>query len=362
MHYITESEYMTSPELLESRADHPSYEQVAELDPLEVDKIMEYLPQLNAEQDVEAIHEATVYATENAAGLMIPTRSDALASIRDLDFLASSVLRHGEQPLETVPGLESQLIRLGKVAKTVPRGTVFTYAAANPVGERRRSFTGTEAEEAFIEAVTRSIVMLDGAVDAIGKTSLRNDARLAEVLSGSSVAMDEMIDSIVQVRRTVTPEFFTFQMRPFFEPLVIDGESLTGAGGAQMQLVAVDRMLWGCEDKDPDYEAFFAENWQYLTPAQQNALDGYLRLNGGRSIVGWLAANPEASDETRGATVDLLKKIKKFRYPHRRIAQDNFKLRPSDAVGSGTYTPDILDVLIDKTAAAITRVEETRNA
>lgn len=349
-------------ERLQTCETYPSYEQVASLDPLKTDQIMEYLPELNSQGDIDAIREATQYATAGTEALAMPSRAEALATIRDLDFLASSLMRHGEQPLDTIPGLEAQLIRMGAVANTVPRGTVFTYAAANPNGERRRSFTGSHEEEAFIDSVTRSIIALDGAVEGLGKTSLGNDARLSQALWRSGEAMDEMIDSIVQVRRTVSPEFFTFQMRPYFEPLVINGESLTGAGGAQMQLVAVDRMLWGCEDKSPDYEGFFAENFIYLTPVQQEALSDYVRVNGDKSIVGWLNENPGQYPETTDAAIDLLKKIKKFRYPHRRIAQDNFKLRPNDAVGSGTYQPAILDVLIEKTEASIGILEESRHA
>jgi hypothetical protein len=323
---------------------------------------MVYLPELNAQGAVEAIVEATVYATGNAASLASPSRADALASIRDLDFLASSVLRHNQNPLEIVDRLEEQLVRLGGVAKSVPRGTVFTYAAANPSGERRRSFTGTQEEEVFIGAVIRSILALDGAMDGVGQIALSNVAGLQEVLVGSSVAMDEMIDSIVEVRRTVSPEFFSFQMRPYFESLVIDGQKLTGSGGAQMQLLAVDRMLWGCEDDDSGYNDFFDDNWRYLTPVQQGALDNYLRLNGGRSIVSKLTDGSEVSNDTRDAAIGLLKKIKKFRYPHRKIAQDNFRLRPSDAVGSGSFKPDILDVLIEKTETSISLIEGAKNA
>lgn len=344
------------------RESYPSYEDVASIDPLKTDQIMEYLPELNRQGDVDAIREATAYALAGTEALTVPTRAEALAAIRDLDFLASSVLRHGEQPLDTVPGLEEQFIRMGSIANTVPRGTVFTYAAGNPSGERRRSFTGSNEEEVFIDSVTRSIIALDGAVEGLGQTSLENDAALGQSLWRSGEAMDEMIDSIVQVRRTVSPEFFTHQMRPYFEPLVINGENLTGAGGAQMQLVAVDRMLWGCEDKTPDYEGFFAENFIYLTPAQQEALSDYAHTNGDKSIVSWLSENQGQYPETTDAAIDLLKKIKKFRYPHRRIAQDNFKLRPKDAVGSGTYQPDILDVLIEKTETSIAMLEEARNA
>lgn len=341
-----------------SDIDQPSYEQVAALDPLRLDTVIEYLPKMNADADTEAIFETTGYATNNAAELNIPSRSTALAAIRDLDFLASSLLRHGISPLDAIPGLEEQFVRLGAVADTVPRGTVFTYAAANPTGDRRRSFTGTMEEDAFIEAVTAGVVSLDTAVEAMGQTDLNDEAAMIDALTQSSEAMDTMVASIVNVQRVVSPEFFTFQMRPFFEPLVINGKSLTGAGGAQMQLIAVDRMLWGFEEKDPMYEGFFAENWQYLTPKQQGAVSSYVKQNDEVSIVRWLQESSDASNETRDATLTLLKKIKKFRYPHRKVARDNFKLRSDDAVGSGTYTPDILDLLIEKTGDAIDQVEE----
>lgn len=349
-------------ECLLSREKYPSFEQVSSIDPLEVDQVMSYLPEMNRQGDVKEIHEAAQYAVSGAEDLTAPTRTEALASIRDIDFLASSLLKHGEQPIVSIAGMEEQFIRMGKIANTVPRGTVFTYTAGNPSDERRRSFTGSNEEEVFIDSVARSIIALDDSVMGLGQTSLMNDAGLYTALLQSGEAMNEMIDSIVQVKRTVSPDFFTFQMRPFFEPLVIDGESLTGAGGAQMQLLAVDRMLWGCEDKSPEYEEFFAKNYIYLTPTQQEALVDYACINGNKSIVSWINDNPGKYPEITDATVDLLKKIKKFRFPHRRIAQDNFKLRPSDAVGSGNYKPDILDLLIEKTKASIVLLEKSNNA
>lgn len=348
-----------SIETLPRNHEFPTYDEVAKRDPLGLDPIMAALPDLNAHEDVEGLREVTLHASDTLRDQRLSDPADALAVIRDVDFLTSSLLRYGVNPFECAPELEDDLIRTSRVANTIPRGTVFTYAAANPSGERRRSFTGSVEEDVFISAVTRSVIALDDSVDRMGGISpLSTDQQLQAVLADSSSAMDEMVRSIIEVKRTVSPEYFTNNMRPYFESLEIGGRSYTGSGGAQIQLVAIDFMLWGCEDNDPDYLKFFEENLLYLTPVQQRSLEQYLRVNGEKSLVSLVSEDYE--DNTRQATIDLLRKIKKFRYPHRKVAQDNFKLRPDDAVGSGSYKPDILDILIDKTELAIEKVEEAR--
>jgi monodechloroaminopyrrolnitrin synthase len=347
-----------SIDTLPKNPEFPLYEDVARRDPLGIDLAMAELPDINSRADTDSIKRMLRHTSDILRDHPLDNPADALAIIRDADFLTSSLLRHGENPFKETPELEEKLIQAGSVANTVPRGTVFTYAAANPTGERRRSFTGSTEEDAFISAVTRSVVALDGAVDKIGGISLfSTDQQLQEALTNSSQAMDEMIRSIVEVMRVVPPEYFTNHMRPYFESLTIGGKNYTGSGGAQIQLVAIDFMLWGCEGNDPEYLTFFEENVGYLTPTQQKSLEAYLKSNGEKGIVSLVTEGQEFEDASRQATVDLLKKIKKFRYPHRKVAQDNFKLRPDDAVGSGSYKPDILDVLIDKTQGAIERIE-----
>lgn len=343
-------------ENLKLKLDFPSYEEVAKRDPLGVDRAMQVLPNLNAEGNVGGLEIITREALGESQRQQDLSQIDALAIIRDMDFLTSSLLRHGVQPLDLIPELEEELLRISGIAKTVPRGTVFTYAAANPEKERRRSFTGTAEEDVFISAVARSIIALDDAVNEISTASVCNG--LVTALNSSSVAVDEMVGSIIEVKKTVTPEFFSSQMRPYFESLTIGDKQYTGSGGAQIQLVAIDFMLWGCDEQDPDYVAFFEENVGYLAPVQQRAIESYLRANDEKGLINIITQNTEVGDESRQAAADLLRRIRKFRYPHRKIAQDNFELRPDDAVGSGSYKPDILDVLIDKTEKAIAQIEE----
>jgi hypothetical protein len=339
---------LTSPEKL-------TYDDIARLDPLDLDGIMPYLPELNREGNADGIHRVLVGCIETSRR-DVKTTSDAVAALRDIDFLASSLIKHNIDPLINTPGLEDEMIRLGRLGNMVPRGTVFTYAVINPKGERGRSFTGTYEEAEFIEAVRNGTLALDQAVVSMSKQSLTNDGALGISLYESAAAMDIMVDSIVEVRRKVSPEFFSNEMRPYFESLTIGGNKLTGSGGAQMQLLALDRMLWGNGDDDTEYQGFYEENNIYLTPMQQDALAMFLEHNNQQTIVGWLESHPEGYDNTREGALELLKKIKKFRYPHRRVAQDNFKIRPADSVGSGSYKPDILDILIAKTELALTRI------
>jgi acyl-CoA reductase-like NAD-dependent aldehyde dehydrogenase len=69
---------------ISERESYPSYEDVASIDPLKTDQIMEYLPELNRQGDVDAIREATAYALAGTEALAVPTRAEALAAINEL--------------------------------------------------------------------------------------------------------------------------------------------------------------------------------------------------------------------------------------------------------------------------------------
>lgn len=69
-------------------------------------------------------------------------------------------------------------------------------------------------------------------------------------------------------------------------------------------------------------------------------------------------SNGEDMAEVLISLVGLSKMIRKFRYPHRKVAEDNFKIRPDGSVGSGSYTPAILTDLIHTTEARIARMQE----
>ena len=332
-----------------------AYADIAELDPLDLDHAMRELPNWNIHGLTDAILDRAGKSVTTAG--KISARGDAVAALRDLDFLAGSLVKHGIDPVQSVSGLETELLRLGAIAETVPRGTVYTYSVINPVDERMRTFTGSVEEKEFIGAVRVGTLALDQAVTNISCSLESPDSALSEALASSATNMDTMIASILKVREKVSPQFFTHEMRPFFDPLKIGGEKFTGAGGAQMQLIAVDRMLWGIDDSSEDYEAFYEENERYLTPAQRDSVNQFAQQGKGESLLTLFEKNPEKYPLSIEQAASLLRKIRKFRYPHRKVAQDNFNIRKAGSVGSGSYTTGILDVLIDKTEHAMHRLE-----
>lgn len=344
-----------SPEKLQE-----DYQRVANLDPLSLDAVMTRIPSLNTRGDVEALVAITNQAVSNVKFDAL-SRFDSLAALRDLDFLLSSVVRHDPTATSRIHGLDDMLTSLAVNADSVPRGTVYTYAIANPQGARRRTFTGTPEEESFIEAVANGTIALDNALVEMANSAGGSDAQMVAALLKTTESLDVMIESILSVRKVISPQFFTDEMRPYFEPLRVAGKKYTGAGGAQLQLVALDFMLWGYDDDDEIYREYLVENWQYLTPAQKSAAEVFVQRQQG-SLLNDILSHPEGeTSDILNPTIEVLRKLRKFRYPHRKVAQDNFKIRADDAVGSGAYNTSILDVLIEKTESAMKRLEDNKH-
>lgn len=343
---------MYTPERQQSSLD--LYHESSFMDPLQLDEVFSALPSFNSSEDVatlsQILNSSVTKAYEADVTYSIPK---SLAALRDLDFLASSYLRHRRDPIKDIAGLEGLLVELGNKAGTVPRGTVTTYALANPKGDRQRSFTGDYKESLFINAVREtSLVLEDSLQEFIHESPVAALAKFDQNL-------DVAIESIVSVMRAIPPEYFTTEMRPYFDPLTINGERYLGAGGAQLQFVAFDYILWGADESDPTYLRYFNENYDYLTPSQKSATKQILDKYDQNTLLQHIALNNDKEAAT--AAMGALKKMKKFRYPHRKLAQDNFKVRKPGQVGSGSYTTDILDVLLRKTEQAIEVAEGTIN-
>ncbi len=338
--------------------EQPRYEEIAAKDPLDLDERLGSLPLCNHEGDTAAIQEWLTDSSLRLADQPLHSADVAFAALRDLDFLAASLIRHGINPIETTPYLEENLLSLSRTTGSVPRGTVYTYAAANPTGERQRTFTGTFEEDTFIDAVRSGMLGLDTASNALSHLELQGATvdNVQHSVHETVKALDRMTTAIVAVHRHVSPDFFTHQLRPYFEPLIIGNQSFSGAGGAQMQLLAIDRMLWGIDDPDPVYREFYDESYPYLTPVQKEGLARFERLNDGTSLLSH--ALRAGDSEIAAACLDAMRSIRRFRYPHKKVADDNFKLRSETAVGSGSYRPDILGHLIAKTEVYIAQLEE----
>jgi hypothetical protein len=56
----------------------------------------------------------------------------------------------------------------------------------------------------------------------------------------------------------------------------------------------------------------------------------------------------------------MLAALLKFRWPHKRVAEANMRLRPPEAQGSSGYTVEVLEILLEKTLEAHNRVKSLR--
>jgi len=338
------------------------YKKTTELDPLNIDADLFHLPEYNAKTNVLMVRRLGHKAVSNFRKNDTGNSEEAYAALRDLDFIASSLDRHGLNPMTEVEGLEEAMIWAGLVGDSAPRGTITTYAGVNPYGERRRSFTGTEEEDIFIDSLKVSFDDLELAMNGLARlTSQSNDIDFMHSLDKSTSAMQTMTNSTVSVIRSIPPTVFTGQIRPYFEPLDVGGKSYVAANGSQLQLVGIEKMVYGTGGVDSVESDFSEENMPYLNSAQRSKLQVFGEINQGKDVLAMIEERRDKGEDMSEVLVSLAaltKMIRKFRYPHRKVAEDNFKLRPDGSVGSGSYTPAVLTDLIHTTEARIAHVQE----
>ena len=292
----------------------------------------------------------------------------AMAAARDLNMIASAVTRFGI-PMHTVPQLESFLILLAEKTREVPTDTVFGYGARNPKGNRRRSFTRTSEEDVFIDSFTEgmnSLIVTLAALETVQTMSLAN-GRYPLLVREAMYGFQKMSESILNVRKHITPDFFTHKLRPFFEPKTIRGKTYFAAGGAQMPVTVIDLILWGIEDSDRVYVGYRSENLRYLPRFYQTQVESIFQSPSIQQTVrvelsGDVPINVKEKMQTSlNALKELADQIIRFRAPHFGVAKANMKIRSAGSVGSGGYDIFILQHLIDRTKkfkASLTELEK----
>jgi len=337
-----------------------NYQKIAGLDPLGIDEDIFDLPQLNRTCNSTQLVNLGAKMARSFYDIGLGTAEEGYAALRDLDFVASSLDRAGVNPFSYVPRLEEAMLDAGDMAESVPRSTITTYAGANPDGVRRRSFTGSQEEDVFIASLRTSFDELEVALVGLGRLKKEEQAHAyAGTLDISANAVQTLVASMVKVKRTISPEFFTHNIRPFFDPLTIGGRVYAAAGGGQLQLVGIERIAFGVNGVDLINYKFFEENLPYLNVLQRNKIQEFLRNHNDMSILDQVQEgqfDQGDNDDVAIALLSLARMIKKFRYPHRKVALDNFALRSPGSVGSGSYTPTILAELIDETENQILQI------
>jgi monodechloroaminopyrrolnitrin synthase len=319
------------------------------------------LPRLNNAADKKALLEFSLSTIDgqNITSLSLP---EAQALQRDVGFMAASLVRHGYQTTDT-PQIMDVLIQTSAVTQEVPRDTVYSYTIRNPKGDRMRTFTGSDEERVFIEATGNAAVITEQAIKVLAQAQdldVRSEEFFKAVLSGKQAAQ-EMVRAIITARRSITPDFFTNELRPYFPPMEIKGTTYFAPGGSQLPILLIDQVVWGADIDDPDYREYLDDNLQYLPPELRKLSD---RIGSTSSLIGRIESesvngtSPETHESTT-ALIDLLDTTISFRYPHLKIAEDNMRIRPEGSLGSGGYDLEILRKLIAHTQSARERLKAT---
>lgn len=333
---------------------------VSTLDPLDLDSefISGGFSKAATSTDPELIKKfaGTVAASVRHSLVKSLDEVSAMAAARDLNMIASAITRFG-LPLHHFPHLEEMLLTLAEITHEVPTDTVFGYGLRNPSGPRQRSFTKTKEESLFIESFSDGMVGLVAAIAGLETVQCMEitNPRFPELMAESSQHLRLMQQAIADVRRAVTPDFFTRKLRPFFDPKTIRGRTYFASGGAQMPVTMIDLILWGVEDTDRTYIAYRNENLQYLPRAYRSKIEVimskpsivrsvFAQVNAGFSFS---VANV-AQDSIRSLQ-DIADALLSFRAPHLAVAKANLRIRATGAVGSGGYDAEILQYLIRKT-------------
>ncbi|MGA5192342.1 monodechloroaminopyrrolnitrin synthase PrnB family protein [Streptomyces exfoliatus] len=304
-------------------------EDIRAADPLGADALLAAVPAMNAAADVPALTvalRALLPDQDRAAEWSV---DGALAAMRDLGILLGSLKRHGVQPLAAVPEALPVLELLARRTDMVPRDTVHHYTTWNPVGHRRRSYTGHPTEALLQESVRMVLPGLVAALDDCGRI-----ARLEPYDPGFAAALDRvarhvraMVDSIDLTVARVSPEYFALTLRPYYEEIEIAGRAYLGPAAAQVPLWLVDLTLWQCDRPDPAYDAFLAEAVPYALPAWRAF---HARHRGGVSAVSKLSAAvswegadrlPPSLTASAEALGRVLRVLKTFRARHLGIAR-----------------------------------------
>jgi monodechloroaminopyrrolnitrin synthase len=310
---------------------------IAEADPLGADEAFLRLPGLNEHKDTEGIREALQQVVTRAQSLPELNFIHCSSAIRDISMLGGSLVRFAIEPADSVPDFSEALKVLSAyVAAQIPRDSFIDYTSRNPVDSRERTFTSLPQEKIFIDGLRRGMAALDSCLEnvMIACAYPFSSKEFAANFRSATDSFQIMIDSIVRVKRGITPEVFTHQIRPFFEPFRVGDRAYSAPSGAEMPILNIDQIIWGADCEDELYATYFRANMIRLPAIYQEISQTF---TGQKSLITLLkdhlaSGMPFSYEEHMSIQMlhHLLTRMYSFRMPHYRVAEDNVKLRQQE--------------------------------
>ncbi|WP_268905930.1 monodechloroaminopyrrolnitrin synthase PrnB family protein [Citreicoccus inhibens] len=337
---------------------------VAALDPLNAVATLRRLPVLNQQRDVPgvlALLQGLLPKLELAERWEF---LDAAAAMRDIGFFLGSLKRHGHEPVEVVPGLEPILLALARTTQLPPRETLLHVTVWNPSADHlERRYTTCADEIHLLESVRISMAALDAAILRtvdLHDVSL-DSAEFAPRCDEITELLKKMVDSIVYAYRNISPRNFMHELRPYYEPIRVGGQSYLGPGAVEMPLFVLEHVLWGARSEHANYKDFKETYLPYVLPRFRDIYRQFLHQPSVLDRVLEQVGSPPALTERHRAGLKALDKIfdvlLRFRAPHVKLAEQAYLAeREAHSVGSGGYAPSMLDELLALTREARLRL------
>lgn len=331
---------------------------VSRLDPLHCDSDMAELPAWNQTRNIDAIAAAAVRIAPSLESIQGMTDQEARAALRDLGMLLVSIKRHGTEPETIIPDVTPSLLALGAQTQMVPRETIMHYSVWNPDGGRQRCFTNLRDEVKIIQGTKMAVPGLERAIFALTELyyCAPHSPDFATYANLVYTNINAMVKAIVFSIVNVNPRVFAAELRPYYDPFIINGIEYMGAGAVQLPLFVFDYILWSSDCNDSTLITFQEENIHYCIPAFRKL---FFSFKGKPSLAQKLChiiqnSHSCSSDIRQSAqsVVDIFDTLIRFRTPHKSLAYRAFSHRNDTAVGSGGYRPNILDHILELTLKA----------
>lgn len=344
---------MHAPHTESDLASRDARSRIGVLDPLRADEVLAHLPVMNARGDVLALTRALADLLPSDYHLSRLRTDECVAAMRDLGMFLGSLRRHGVEPADVVAELEPVLLELGRRTRMTPRDTVYHYTYWNPVGVRRRTYTGDPEESALIDSTRITLGPLADAVELCRQLSVMDVEDMSGPLCALATHVRSFGESMRTLRGRLTPEYFAATMRPYFQPVRVGGRPYAGPAGSQVPLFLVDIVVWAADQGSPEFTEFHQHATPYLVPAWRDLPDRWTRTP---SVVTRIAAamrlRDPAAEQTARACADVLRALIEFRGKHivfaRKAYDPDIGLFPS---GSGGGTVRLLDTILHLTMA-----------
>jgi len=345
------------------------HDQICLLDPLGFDNTLNLVHQFNKEGDIDGLVSMMYQYMPKPKQIELFGYNESIAVMRDLGILIGSMKRHGHEPISLVPELEYVLFELSEKTDLPPRDTLFHYTIWNPAGARMRTYTGSEDEIELINSVKESYHPLVYAIYLLMEmhNTKLDDTYFMLMCIRAEKCFQGMVNGIINAKKKVSPAYFANELRFYFDPIVIHKASYIGPGAVEMPVFVYDHLLWSSDTEDEVYKKF---KTTYLPFNLSYLRDAYYNYDGKESIVSKMHKaladrakyDAEILKNNARALLNLCMTMKRFRMPHKKLANEAYKQQKDRSTGSGGYSPDILSHIIELNLQQIFSLDKAINA